>query len=264
MTQYHSKPVSREGWVEWSLEEDAIWHDLVKQQLRVIQGRACDAYLHGLNLLDLPLDRVPQLPEINKVLKQTTGWQVEPVPALIDFDRFFDLLANKKFPVATFLRTRDEFDYLQEPDFFHEIFGHCAMLTNPDFAAFTEHYGKLGQVATPKQRAYLARLYWFTVEFGLVQEGQQLKIYGGGILSSPAETLYALEGESAIRDEFDIQTVLRTPYRIDIMQPKYFVIESLPELFKITQHNLLQQADLAIEAGLLPPLFEPKESVNVE
>ena len=264
MTQYHSKPVSQEGWVEWSLEEDAIWHDLVKRQLDVIDDRACEAYLHGLTLLDLPLDRVPQLPEINKVLKETTGWQVQPVPALIDFDRFFDLLANKRFPVATFLRTRDEFDYLQEPDFFHEIFGHCAMLTNPDFAAFTEQYGKLGQAATSKQRGYLARLYWFTVEFGLVKEGDKLKIYGGGILSSPAETHYALEGELAVRESFDLQTVLRTPYRIDIMQPKYYVINDLAELFQISQENLLQQADLAIEAGLLPPLFEPKEPTHVE
>ncbi|MFA0036033.1 phenylalanine 4-monooxygenase [Vibrio sp. 10N.261.52.A1] len=264
MTQYHSKPVSQEGWVEWSLEEDAIWHDLVKRQLDVIDDRACEAYLHGLTLLDLPLDRVPQLPEINKVLKETTGWQVQPVPALIDFDRFFDLLANKRFPVATFLRTRDEFDYLQEPDFFHEIFGHCAMLTNPDFAAFTEQYGKLGQAATSKQRGYLARLYWFTVEFGLVKEGDKLKIYGGGILSSPAETNYALEGDLAVRERFDLQTVLRTPYRIDIMQPKYYVINDLAELFQISQENLLQQADLAIEAGLLPPLFEPKEPTHVE
>ena len=264
MTQYHSKPVSQEGWVEWNLEEDAIWHDLVTRQLDVINDRACEAYLHGLTLLDLPLDRVPQLPEINKVLKETTGWQVQPVPALIDFDRFFDLLANKRFPVATFLRTRDEFDYLQEPDFFHEIFGHCAMLTNPDFAAFTEQYGKLGQAATSKQRGYLARLYWFTVEFGLVKEGDKLKIYGGGILSSPAETNYALEGDLAVHERFDLQTVLRTPYRIDIMQPKYYVINDLAELFQISQENLLQQADLAIEAGLLPPLFEPKEPTHVE
>jgi phenylalanine-4-hydroxylase len=253
--------VNKEGWVEWSLEENAIWHDLVKRQLDVINDRACNAYLHGLTLLDLPLDRVPQLPEINKVLIKTTGWQVHPVPALIDFDRFFDLLANKRFPVATFLRTRDELDYLQEPDLFHEIFGHCAMLTNPDFAAFTEYYGKLGQAATVKQRAYLARLYWFTVEFGLVKEGHKLKIYGGGILSSPAETMYAFEGDLAVRERFDLQTVLRTPYRIDIIQPKYYVIDELSELFKISQLNLLQQADLAIEAGLLPPLFESKEPI---
>ncbi|MGR5236883.1 phenylalanine 4-monooxygenase [Vibrio alfacsensis] len=264
MTQYHSKPVNQDGRVAWSREEDAIWRDLVARQMSVIEDRACDAYLQGLTLLDLPTDRVPQLPEINQVLMETTGWQVEPVPALIDFDRFFNLLGNKRFPVATFLRTREEFDYLQEPDFFHEIFGHCAMLTNPDFAAFTEHYGQLGQAATSKQRAYLARLYWFTVEFGLVKERNQTKIYGGGILSSPGETIYALESDVPIRDKFDLQTVLRTPYRIDIMQPKYYVIEELSQLFQISQLNLLQQADLAIEAGLLPPLFEPKESAHVE
>lgn len=264
MTQYRSKPVNQEGRVEWSREEDAIWRDLVTRQMGVIQNRACKAYLHGLTLLDLPQDRVPQLPEINRVLMEITGWQVEPVPALIDFDRFFNLLGNKRFPVATFLRTREEFDYLQEPDFFHEIFGHCAMLTNPDFAAFTEHYGQLGQAATPKQRAYLARLYWFTVEFGLVKEGDKTKIYGGGILSSPGETLYALESDVAIRDPFELQTVLRTPYRIDIMQPKYYVIDDFSQLFKISQLNLLKQADLAIEAGLLPPLFEPKEPAHVE
>ncbi|NMS24448.1 phenylalanine 4-monooxygenase, partial [Vibrio parahaemolyticus] len=116
----------------------------------------------------------------------------------------------------------------------------------------------------PKQRAYLARLYWFTVEFGLVKEGDKTKIYGGGILSSPGETLYALESDAAIRDPFELQTVLRTPYRIDIMQPKYYVIDDFSQLFKISQLNLLKQADLAIEAGLLPPLFEPKEPAHVE
>ncbi|PFG58359.1 phenylalanine 4-hydroxylase [Vibrio sp. ES.051] len=264
MTQYRSRPINQDGKVEWSHEEDAIWRDLMTRQMSVIQDRACDAYLHGLTLLDLPQDRVPQLPEINRVLLKATGWQVEPVPALIDFDRFFKLLGSKRFPVATFLRTREEFNYLQEPDFFHEIFGHCAMLTNHDFAAFTEFYGQLGQAATPKQRAYLARLYWFTVEFGLVKQGHKPKIYGGGILSSPAETIYALESDIAIRDSFDLHTVLRTPYRIDIMQPKYFVIESFSQLFTISQLNLLKQVDLAIEAGLLPPLFELKESAHVE
>ncbi|MEO0889422.1 MAG: phenylalanine 4-monooxygenase, partial [Pseudomonadota bacterium] len=126
------------------------------------------------------------------------------------------------------------------------------------------HYGPLGHAATPQQRGYLARLYWFTVEFGLVREGNKTKIYGGGILSSPGETIYSLESDIAIRGEFDLQTVLRTPYRIDIMQPKYYVIEDLSQLFQISQLNLLKQADLAIEAGLLPPLFEPKEPAHVE
>lgn len=170
MTQYHSKPVSEHGHIDWDQDEHAVWHELITRQQEVVKTRACQAYLDGLNMLNLPTDRLPQLPEINRVLQRETGWQVEPVPALISFDRFFALLADKKFPVATFLRRREEFDYLQEPDFFHEVYGHCAMLTHPDFAAFTHVYGQLGAKATPKERSYLARLYWFTVEFGLVQE----------------------------------------------------------------------------------------------
>lgn len=258
MTQYHSKAVNSKGFVDWDSTEDQIWHDLVVRQKNVIEQRACQAYLDGLELLDLPLQRVPQLPEINAVLRRETGWQVEPVPALINFDRFFALLADKKFPAATFLRSRQEFDYLQEPDFFHEIFGHCAMLTHPDFAAFTHTYGKLGKGATPQQRRYLARLYWFTVEFGLVQEQGQTKIYGGGVLSSPGETAYALDSQVAIREPFDLDTVLRTPYRIDIMQPKYFVLDEIADLYRLSQRDLIADVELAMQKALLPPLFTPK------
>lgn len=259
MTEYVSKPVNENGFVEWSQEEDRIWQDLISRQLALVEKSACKEYLDGLEMLNLPIERVPQLPDINRILLRETGWQVEPVPALINFDRFFALLADKKFPVATFLRSREEFDYLQEPDFFHEIFGHCAMLTNPQFAEFTHTYGQLGKNATSKERVYLARLYWFTVEFGLVKEGNQLKIYGGGILSSPGETVYSLESPEAIRDEFDIHTVLRTPYRIDIMQPKYFVLEDIKQLYKLSQMDMMFHVQQAIKAGLLPPLFEPKE-----
>ncbi|MGD8117957.1 phenylalanine 4-monooxygenase [Vibrio sp. Hep-1b-8] len=259
MTQYRSKPVNDKGVVEWSSEEDQVWSDLVSRQLHLVKQRACKEYLAGLELLDLPLDRAPQIVDINRVLKQATGWQVEPVPALINFDRFFALLADKKFPVATFLRSREEFDYLQEPDFFHEIFGHCAMLTNPEFAEFTNMYGKLGRDASDKQRVYLARLYWFTIEFGLVKEGSEQKIYGGGILSSPGETLYALDDPLAKRVEFDLHTVLRTPYRIDIMQPEYFVLDDIDQLYTLSKMDLMFHVKQAMAAGLLPPLFEPKE-----
>lgn len=259
MTQYRSKPVNDKGIVEWSSEEEQVWSDLVSRQLHLVKQRACKEYLAGLELLDLPLDRAPQIVDINRVLKQATGWQVEPVPALINFDRFFALLADKKFPVATFLRSREEFDYLQEPDFFHEIFGHCAMLTNPEFAEFTNMYGKLGRDASDKQRVYLARLYWFTVEFGLVREGSEQKIYGGGILSSPGETLYALDDPHAKRVEFDLHTVLRTPYRIDIMQPEYFVLDNIDQLYTLSKMDLMFHVKQAMAAGLLPPLFEPKE-----
>ncbi|RJX71388.1 phenylalanine 4-monooxygenase [Vibrio sinensis] len=263
MTQYHSKPVNDKGMVDWTSDEDAIWRDLITRQLEVVETRACSEYLHGLDLLNLPVERVPQLFEINTILERETGWQVVPVPALINFDRFFTLLENKQFPVATFLRSREEFDYLQEPDFFHEIFGHCAMLTNPAFAQFTQNYGQLGKDATPQERVYLARLYWFTVEFGLVKEADQLKIYGGGILSSPGETLYALESDTPQRASFDTHTVLRTPYRIDIMQPIYFVLDDIQQLYQLSKMDLMEYTRRAMQAGLLPPLFEPKESINV-
>ncbi|WP_394150233.1 phenylalanine 4-monooxygenase [Vibrio maritimus] len=259
MTQYVSKPVNEQGLIDWSEDEDRIWHDLVARQLDLVKDRACKEYLRGLELLNLPIDRAPQLTEINDVLKRETGWQVEPVPALIDFDRFFALLAARKFPVATFLRSREEFDYLQEPDFFHEIFGHCAMLTDPDFAQFTQHYGQLGYQADSKERVYLARLYWFTVEFGLVEQNGDLKIYGGGILSSPGETLYALDDERPLRQAFNVDNVLRTPYRIDIMQPTYFVLDDIRQLYELKQQNLSQDVARAMESGLLPPLFEPKD-----
>ena len=280
MTQYHSKPVSEGGIINWSSEENSVWHDLVERQLVLVEQRACKEYLAGLELLNLPLDRAPQIVDINKVLKETTGWQIEPVPALINFDRFFALLADKKFPVATFLRTREEFDYLQEPDFFHEIFGHCAMLTNPQFAEFTATYGRLGKAASNKERVYLARLYWFTVEFGLVREQGNLslpllywftvefglvreqgktKIYGGGILSSPGETVYALDDDIPLHSTLDLHTVMRTPYRIDIMQPQYFVLDDISQLYELSQKDLMSCVRDAMAAGLLPPLFEPKE-----
>ncbi|MGC9461062.1 phenylalanine 4-monooxygenase [Vibrio genomosp. F10] len=264
MTQYHSKQVDSRGCVEWSSAENQIWEALYARQRPLVEDRACQSYIDGLAMLNLPTDRVPQLYEISDVLFRETGWSLAPVAALISFDRFFELLADKKFPVATFLRSREEFDYLQEPDFFHEVFGHCAMLTNPDFAHFTHCYGQLGKNASHQQRVYLARLYWFTVEFGLVEEHGVNKIYGGGILSSPGETLYALDDGVAIRQPFDVSRVLRTPYRIDIMQPIYFVLNDLKQLYHLSQRNIIQDVDNAIGLELYPALFEPKETCDVK
>lgn len=263
MSQYQSKAVDDNGLVAWSCEENAIWHDLMERQLSLVKTHACQEYLSGLALLNLPRDRVPQLADINQVLLNATGWQVAPVPALISFDKFFELLASRRFPVATFLRSREEFDYLQEPDFFHEVFGHCAMLTNPNFAHFTHIYGQLGAAAPPELRAYLARLYWFTVEFGLVKEGSALKIYGGGILSSPGETIAALTTKTVQREAFNINRVLRTPYRIDIMQPIYFVLSDIDQLYQLSKLDLMAEVKRASLDGLYPPLFLAKEFDHV-
>ena len=257
-TQYISREADAHGIIDWSDEDNAVWHDLVERQLKLIPGKACDEYMAGLELLDLPRDRVPQLNEINRVLGATTGWQVAQVPALIPFDEFFRLLANRQFPVATFIRSREEFDYLQEPDIFHEIFGHCPLLTNQAFADFTHLYGKLGLAATPKERVYLARLYWFTVEFGLLSTDQGLRIYGGGILSSPGETEYAVNSKVPERKPLTVLDALRTPYRIDIMQPLYYTIESVDALFKIAEQDIMAAVHQAMELGLYEPKFPPK------
>ena len=261
-TKYVSKACDESGIIHWTEQENKTWQALITRQLACIKGKACDEYLAGLSLLNLPHDRVPQLAEVSEVLIKSTGWQCHQVPALIGFGEFFRLLSEKKFPVATFIRTEEEFDYLQEPDIFHEIFGHCPLLTNEAFAKFTQRYGELGLEANKEDRIYLARLYWFTVEFGLMQTSAGLKIYGGGILSSPGETIYALEEQTVERkpltEAAHVLDVLRTPYRIDIMQPVYYMIEKMSDLDAIRAldlHELVQQAK---KLGLFEAKFPPK------
>ena len=148
---------------------------------------------------------------MTEAFKQTTGWSVVPVPAMIKPEQFFELLANKKFPAATFIRTPEDLDYLQEPDIFHEFFGHCPMITYQPFADFMQTYGKLALLAKTEHRSFLSRLFWFTVEFGLIQTDQGVRCYGGGILSSKNETVYAVESDIPQRKPFDLIEVLRTP-----------------------------------------------------
>ncbi len=257
-TKYLAKEADASGYIHWSEEENAIWNTLITRQQQAIVGKACDEYFHGLDLLKLPNDRIPQLEDVSRVLRRETGWEVACVPALIDFSTFFALLQDKKFPCATFIRTREELDYLQEPDIFHEIFGHCAMLTNPYFADFTHAYGKVGYAASKEDRVFLARLYWFTVEFGLMRHKGERRIYGGGILSSIGETQYAYSSTPEVQ-AFNPVEVLRTPYRIDIMQPVYFEIESLRQLFELTQTDVMALVREARALGLHAPKFPPKE-----
>ncbi|MGH8455398.1 MAG: phenylalanine 4-monooxygenase, partial [Stenotrophobium sp.] len=194
-SKYVARAVDDAGVVHYTEDENRIWAELYARQQPAMHDKACAEYLHGLELLKLPQDHVPQLEEVSRVLRRETGWEVAPVPALIPFSDFFELLAGKRFPAATFVRRRDELDYLQEPDIFHEMFGHTPMFTNKYFAEFSHTYGKLGLAASAEDRVFLARMYWFTVEFGLVGSltgapGKPLRIYGGGILSSIGETEY--------------------------------------------------------------------------
>jgi phenylalanine-4-hydroxylase len=258
-TKYEAKVPDANGVIPYSDEEHSVWRDLYARQIDIIQGRVCQEFLDGLDILKLPTDRIPQPAEVSKVLIERTGWQVEPVPALINFDRFFRLLAERKFPAASFIRTRDEMDYLQEPDIFHEIFGHTTMLTHQAFADFTEAYGKAGVKATKEERVFLARLYWFTVEFGLLQTADGIRIYGGGIASSPGETLYSLESPEPMRRPFDPIEALRTPYRIDIYQTVYFILDRMDDLFELAGADLLALIREARALGQFTPTYPPKQ-----
>ncbi|ACA86000.1 phenylalanine 4-monooxygenase [Shewanella woodyi] len=261
-TEYVARLPDAKGQLHFPQDEHDIWQALYQRQLDNLPKFACAEYQQGLKKLALCDDKIPQLTEIDKVLLDSTGWKTAAVPALISFEKFFALLANKEFPVATFIRSKDEFDYLREPDIFHEVFGHCPLLTNPSFAHFSHVYGKLGLAASKEDRVFLARLYWFTVEFGLIQKrDNSLEIYGGGILSSPGETLYAMGSTPEIRP-FNLLDVLRTPYRIDIMQPVYYAIDSIEYLDEIVKMDIMGAVAEAKKLGLFEPLFEPKSKAS--
>ncbi|MCL6417713.1 phenylalanine 4-monooxygenase [Aestuariirhabdus sp. Z084] len=258
-TGYLARQADEQGYIDYPSSEHQIWHKLITHQKKLLPGKACDEYIAGLKLLALPEDQIPQLPSIDAILQPATGWRVAQVAALISFDKFFSLLANKEFPVATFIRSQEELEYLQEPDIFHEIYGHCPLLTNEAFAHFTHQYGQLGAKASKEDRVYLARLYWFTVEFGLLRHKEDLRIYGGGILSSPGETELALQGDKVEHRAFDIVDLMRTPYRIDIMQPIYYVIDGIDQLFEIANMDIMGAVKNAKRLGLFEPTFPPRE-----
>jgi len=262
-SQYVAHIPDDKGFVEYSDVENQTWETLYQRQIKVIENRACEEYIHGLERLHLSESEIPQLPDVNKRLQRETGWKVAPVAAVIPFAEFFQLLSERHFPAATFIRTPKDLDYLQEPDIFHEIFGHCPMLTHQVFADFCEQYGRLGVNATPKQRVYLARIFWFTVEFGLIETPLGMRIYGAGILSSYGETRYALESADVERKPFETMEILRTPYRIDLMQKIYFVIQNYRQIFKVMNSSILPIIEEAINLGLYEPTFEPKSASQI-
>ena len=257
-TVYVSKiPDQKTGLIDWTKPENHTWNTLINRQNEIVKTRACPEFLEGLDRIGFSKDRVPQHTEINRRLQDFTGWEVEVVPALIPAKEFFTLLANKRFPAASFIRTPEELDYIQEPDIFHEFYGHVPLLTFPDYANFMEEFGKLALSISPKDRRRLFRLFWFTIEFGLLKTDKGIRAYGGGMLSSIHETVYSVESEIAQRQPFDALTALRTPYRIDIPQPLYYVLNSFKDLFKILDQDLLKLLEESKVLGDFEPLFEP-------
>lgn len=255
-TVYVSKQPNASGVIDWTADENHTWNTLIERQTEIVKDRACDEFLEGLNRIGFSRKSVPQHAEINRRLQDFTGWEVEIVPALIPAKEFFTLLANKKFPAASFIRTPQELDYIQEPDIFHEFYGHVPLLTFPDYANFMEEFGKLALSISPKDRRRLFRIFWFTIEFGLLKSKGKIKAYGGGMLSSIHETVYSVDSDIPVRSAFDPLTALRTPYRIDIPQPLYYVLESFNDLFKILDQNLVQLLEESKELGDFAPLFQ--------
>ncbi|MEY2942063.1 MAG: hypothetical protein RLY97_77 [Pseudomonadota bacterium] len=228
-----------QNWAGYSAEEHARWDGLFARQAALLPGRAVDEFIAGLDILRMDRPGIPDFAALNERLMAATGWQVVAVPGLVPDAVFFDHLANRRFVAGRFLRGADQLDYLQEPDIFHDVFGHVPMLAHAEFADYMQAYGRGGLRSLHYDALdHLARLYWYTVEFGLVRTAAGLRIYGVGIVSSHAETLYALDDAlddvAPHRHAFDLRRVMRTRYRIDDFQASYFVIDSFADLLAQT------------------------------
>ena len=213
----------------YSTENQAVWRLLVERQTALARQHACDEFLKGLEALGIG-DAIPDFEEINARLEPLTGWRIVGVPGLIPDVAFYDHLAHRRFPVTVWIRTRAELDYLVEPDLFHDFFGHVPLLTDPVFADYMQAYGRRAIAAGLDNIHRLARLYWFTVEFGLIHTAKGLKVYGAGILSSAAEVKHAVDGQGVERLPFDPAKAMDRPYEIDRLQNTYFVLDDFHQL----------------------------------
>jgi phenylalanine-4-hydroxylase len=222
-------------WDDYSPQEHAMWDQLFARQSAMLPGRVVPEFLKGLDMLRMSKPGIPDFDELSDRLMAATGWQVVAVPGLVPDEVFFDHLANRRFVAGRFIRTPQQLDYLEEPDVFHDVFGHVPLLADPVFADYMQAYGAGGLRAAGKGvLANLARLYWYTVEFGLIQREGELKLYGAGIVSSYGESVFALDDPSPNRIGFDLQRVMRTNYKIDDYQQSYFVIDSFESLLDAT------------------------------
>ena len=223
-------------WDAYTPAQHAVWKTLFARQSALLPGRACDEFVAGMRALPIGADTIPDFRRLSDVLLKHTGWRIVAVPGLVPDDVFFEHLANRRFPAGHFIRQPHELDYLEEPDVFHDVFGHVPMLMNPVIADYIQAYGVGGlRARNLGVLEQLARVYWYTIEFGLVRQRNGLRIYGSGIVSSHSETRFALESESPNRIGFDLLRVMRTRYRIDDFQETYFVIDSLDALLQLAR-----------------------------
>ncbi len=254
MTSYQAKWPNKDGLIEWTPTENQTWQKLITRQLKTIENRACDAFIKGLERLKLPHDRVPQLTDINEKLK-VTKWQMIAVEGTVQVNEFYTMLKNRQFPVANFIRIPKELDYLQQPDIFHEYFGHGPLLFDPGYGDFIQWYGQMALKFSALQQRILSRLFWFTIEFGLLQTAKGLRIFGGGILSSHQETLFALESMTPKRYSFDVQHILQTDYDYQCIQNEYFIIDKIENLYALQEYNHLEKLLEHISTGNQAPFI---------
>jgi len=230
--------VVEQPWASYSSEDHQVWAQLFERQQKVLVDRACDEFLENQQRFGMTPDAIPKFDDLNPVLKKATGWELIGVEGLLPELTFFDHLANRRFPVTWWIRRPDQIDYIAEPDLFHDLFGHVPLLLNPIFADYMQAYGRGGVKAHgigAEALVNLTRLYWYTVEFGLIKQRDGLRIYGSGIVSSKGESIYSLESESPNRIGFDLKRIMRTRYRIDTFQKTYFVIDSFEQLMDATK-----------------------------
>lgn len=223
----------RQIYGHYTKEDFSVWKILYDRQIQNLPSAASTDHMKGLDLVNFASHEIPKFDETNEILQNTTGWQLAVVPGIVPDYTFFELMSNKRFPATTWLRKMKELDYLEEPDMFHDVFAHVPMLTNQSFVDFLEELSKIGlqYVGNAYAIELLARVYWFTVEFGLIQEEQGLRIYGAGILSSAGETKFSLSEEPPKYD-FDVRVMANTPFKKDVFQDRYFVIQSYEQLYE--------------------------------
>ncbi len=230
--------IIEQPWDDYGDEDHATWATLYARQREVLKGRACDEFIAAQDAMGMTPDRIPKFAELNEVLSKATGWTLIGVEGLLPELDFFDHLANRRFPVTWWIRRPDQIDYIEEPDLFHDLFGHVPLLMIPVFADYMEAYGRGGVKAHAigtDALQNLTRLYWYTVEFGLIRQKDGLRIYGSGIVSSKGESIHCLESDAPNRIGFDLERIMRTRYRIDTYQKTYFVIDSFEQLMDATR-----------------------------
>ncbi len=233
----YTTAVIEQPWDRYSADDHATWGTLYRRQRELLVGRACDEFLQAQDEMGMGDHQIPRFDQLNEVLGAATGWTLVGVEGLLPELDFFDHLANRRFPVTWWIRRPDQIDYIAEPDLFHDLFGHVPLLMNPVFADYMQAYGRGGVKAHgigPEALQNLTRLYWYTVEFGLIDTPHGMRIYGAGIVSSKGESLYSLESAAPNRIGFDLPRIMQTRYRIDTFQKTYFVIDSFEQLMRAT------------------------------